>query len=188
LVIGGALYYITNYTGATYELKKANEELAASEKKLTEAEERRNEARSKSSQDAEDLKKAEELKKKYDELSAITNKSVEEEEEYKSVISEILETVPDIVEHYDEMNNKLTVTADLWDIILQRQREAAGKSAETALGASIAKYNAEIDNTKAQRTLWDVEKRTSEDILGKFDNAFQDTGFVLSDEDLKLWR
>ena len=183
VAIAGITYYLSNYTGRTYELKKANEELAASEKRLADAEQKRNEARSKSSQDAEDLKKAEELRKKYDELSAITNKSVEEEEEYKSVISEILETVPDIVEHYDEMNNKLIVTADLWDIILKRQKEAAGESAEAALGAAVSAYNARTNNIEADEEAWFANNLSSQRLL-----AIANKDLYLSEDDLKLWR
>ena len=81
------------------------------------------------------------------------------------------------------MNNKLIVTADLWDIILKRQKEAAGESAEAALGAAVSAYNARTNNIEADEEAWFANNLSSQRLL-----AIANKDLYLSEDDLKLWR
>ena len=143
VAIAGIIHLTKVFIRESDEQARAFERVAEAEKELKDLEQSRNEIRSENSTTQKELKDAKELKEKYEELTSIVNKTVEEEEEYKEVISTILDTIPEIVTHYDEMNNELVISNDLWDLILEKQQKAAKQSALSSLGADVAYINGE---------------------------------------------
>ena len=154
-------------------MKKSSDETKDFAETLDEANKSINEAASNKSSEALDLSKsvkdAKALRDEYIELSNKAYLTAEEEQRYSEVMAEINEQFPQIVQYYDEVNNKLIVANDLWDDILEKQGIQATQAKKDAKYLELSKISLsrETDNEKiaaAQRAK-DERISTYEDIL-----------------------
>lgn len=108
--------------------KSINQQIQETEEKIKELQKQAAELKDQSSTQQEEVKNIKELQERYDELNNKQLKTVEEEEEFNELIQTIKDQFPEIVKSYDEQNNKLYIQNDLWDSILEKQKQAAIES------------------------------------------------------------
>lgn len=133
------------------EMRQATLKLVDAQEQLKQVSENAQQARSEAQAASKQLKDAEELKEKYLELKDIRDKTIEQEDEYKEIQEEIKNTLPEIVLHYDEITGRLEVQLDLWEQILEKQKEAAGEDNKKAFVASMREVYAEEAVNEAQK-------------------------------------
>lgn len=129
-VAGITLGIITLVKKAKEENKSLDEQLEDAKSKLEEIESTESEKKSKASEEKEKLQNTESLISRYDELSKKLVKTTEEQEEWKNLIADINDQFPEIVSSYDEANGKITIQRDLWQDIVDLQKEAAKDAAQ----------------------------------------------------------
>lgn len=120
------------------EHKSLEDQISEAEEKLKEIEKIRSEKESASKETQEQVKNTEDLISRYDELSRKLVKTTEEQEEWTQLIADINEQFPEIVSSYDEANGKISVQRDLWQDIVDLQKEAAQDAAQESLIATAA--------------------------------------------------
>ena len=120
--------------------KTANDYLDDAQKKLEEIERLSDTKESSAKESKETVENTEKLIQRYEELNRKLIKTDEEQEEWKELILKINDTFPEIVQSYDEANQRITIQRDLWQDILDIQKEEAAqqkKNASIAKSASI---------------------------------------------------
>lgn len=158
VAIAGAVALATwGISKAISAYEKSQDKLLQTQLKLNEAEETAEKAREKAQTDrgkasslSNEVKDAEELKKRYLELKDIADKTVEEKEEQKEIEDKIREQFPEIVLHYNEVTDQLTVQVELWEKIIAKQKESATIAAQQAYISSLEQVSAEGKRNQAQ--------------------------------------
>lgn len=104
---------------------------------------------SNSKTDKENVKTITELKQTYDELSQKISLTSEEQEKWNETINTINDQYGDTVLYYDEMNNKLVLSENLWAKMEEEAKNIADTSTQIAVVTSINKEQAQYDYTVA---------------------------------------
>ena len=162
LGITAAITAIT--AGIAWLIKRADEGTKTAEMRIAEMDatikqmqEKADEAKKDYQSKKESADSLEKLMKDYDELSNKLVKTTEEQEKYKEVVDQVREEFPEIVTSYDEITGQLTVQRDLWDAILQKQKESAIIAGKSYLGEKVG-----IEKT--------TKKRNSAEMIGLSNN------------------
>lgn len=163
--LGYGIYKIVEQYNNTH--KTVEEQLADLQERIKEAEDRAEETQRQVDTEKESIKNAEELQKRYKELNAIAGKTTEEQEEYKQIVDEIREKFPEIVTYYNDVTGELVVQNDLWDAILQKQKEAYKDSIVENAIAQNAKTNLDIEEADKKREvdLENARRQSAEDFV-----------------------
>ena len=88
---------------------------------------------------------AEKLKKEFIELNQKVIKTTEEQERYNELVNQIRETMPEIVDSYDEQTGKLSIQENIWDSILAKQKKSLEISQKQSYIESVS-----LNNNKQQ--------------------------------------
>ena len=118
--------------------KTIEDQLTDSKKALEEIERQKDEDKNSSDESKKKLDDTEKMINRYDELSHKLVKTTEEQEEWNELIKNINEEFPEIVTSYDEANNKIKLQRELWEDILNIQKEIAKDEAEQAALSNAA--------------------------------------------------
>ena len=120
------------------EHKNIEEQINEAEEKLKEVESIVSEKNSAAKEATDTKNNTEKLIERYDELNKKLVKTTEEQEEWKNLIADINDQFPEIVSSYDEANGKITIQRDLWQDIVDLQKEAAKDAAQESTIATAA--------------------------------------------------
>lgn len=116
------------------------------------------ELRNASKEAKEQLDTTEKLKERYEELSNKVILTSEEQEEYTSLVEQIRTEMPEIVSYYNEATGELKVQNELWDSILEKQKQLYKQQQISAIESTIASLNLEqVNNTNNS---WEDFKNT----------------------------
>lgn len=131
-----------------------------------EAQENSNQAKNRANEAKEEYKTIEKLKQEYERLSVIKEKTQTQEEEYKEIVKQIKEQIPEIVTYYDETTGQLEVQLDYWESILEAAKElselenkkaSAAQAVATATNYQEQKKDYEIQTEKLKTKQKDIE-------------------------------
>lgn len=160
--IAGLGLAIGNLIERSKEAKKTfGEQLNDAKKSLEEIEHLTETKETSAKESKETAEETEKLIDRYDELNSKLIKTTDEQEEWKELILKINETFPEIVQSYDEANQKITIQRDLWKEILDLQKKEAleqKKNASIATAASIGQKRRTAE-LKAAATPEQLEER-----------------------------
>ena len=155
-IIGAYIYFQVNKNIETA-VDKAEARLEAITKRVEEASGKLDEARSETNEQKKAVEDLEKLQAEYVQLSGKIIKTTEEQEKYNQIVEQIRENYPEIVTSYDETTGKLQVQNDLWDNILEKQKESAKLAAQqqlyleyTSARVNYSQAEAQYDLTNAQ--------------------------------------
>lgn len=126
-------------SNSTSKAGEATQALVDAQERAKEAKDHYNEVSSNAAETKKELENAEELRKKWEELNQLKNANrinEEQEAELAEINNQIRETMPEIVTYYDEQNNKLQVSTELWDSIIDKQKESAKLAAQQTMTAA----------------------------------------------------
>lgn len=167
--------------------KTAEMEIEAIEASIKQMQERAEEAKKDYQSKKESVDSLEKLMKDYDELSDKLVKTTEEQEKYKEVVDQVREEFPEIVTSYDEITGQLTVQRDLWDAILQKQKESAIIAGKSYLGekVGIEKTTKKRNSTEMgslSNNLEAINGLSNLSGLGEVANAWRESGYTTYDD------
>lgn len=172
---------------ATREKKTLEMQLTEMDASIKEMQERAEEAKKDYQSKKESADNLEKLMKDYDELSSKLVKTTEEQEKYKEVVDQVREEFPEIVTSYDEITGQLTVQRDLWDAILQKQKESAIIAGKSYLGerVGIEKTTKKRNSTEMgglSNNLEAIRGLSNLSGFGEVANAWRESGYTTYDD------
>ena len=120
---------------------KIENRIAAAKKRLEELEDTANTASTDAKEAKDSAKSMSDLKEEYEALNSKQVKTTEEQERYNELVSQIREQFPEIVTYYDETTGQLQVQAELWQSMVDSQKQIAESATkESYLKNSVAAY------------------------------------------------
>lgn len=172
---------------ATREKKTLDAQLSEMDASIKEMQERAEEAKKDYQSKKESADNLEKLMKDYDELSNKLIKTTEEQEKYKEVVDQIREEFPEIVTSYDEITGQLTVQRDLWDAILQKQKESAIIAGKSYLGERVGiekttKKRNSAEMSGLSNNLEAINGLSNLSGFGEVANAWRESGYTTYDD------
>lgn len=137
---------------------KIENRIAAAKKRLEELEDTANTASTDAKEAKDSAKSMSDLKEEYEALNSKQVKTTEEQERYIELVSQIREQFPEIVTYYDETTGQLQVQAELWQSMIDSQKQIAESATkESYLKNSVAAFEsvnvAELQLEAAQEQL-----------------------------------
>ena len=120
---------------------KIENRIAAAKKRLEELEDTANTASTDAKEAKDSAKSMSDLKEEYEALNSKQVKTTEEQERYTELVSQIREQFPEIVTYYDETTGQLQVQAELWQSMVDSQKQIAENATkESYLKNSMAAF------------------------------------------------
>lgn len=120
---------------------KIENRIAAAKKRLEELEDTANTASTDAKEAKDSAKSMSDLKEEYEALNSKQVKTTEEQERYNDLVSQIRDQFPEIVTYYDETTGQLQVQAELWQSMVDSQKQIAESATkESYLKNSVAAY------------------------------------------------
>lgn len=102
---------------------KIENRITAAKKRLDELEDAANTATTNAKEAKDSAKSMSDLKEEYEALNSKQVKTFEEQERYNELVSQIKDQFPEIITYYDETTGKLQVQAELWQSMVDAQKE-----------------------------------------------------------------
>ena len=133
-----------------------------------EAQENSNQAKNRANEAKEEYKTIEKLKQEYERLSVIKEKTQTQEEEYKEIVNQIREQIPEIVTYYDETTGQLEVQLDYWESILEAAKELSELENKKASAAQAVATATKYQEQKKDYEIQTEKLKTKEEGIGDF--------------------
>lgn len=147
--IAGAIVWVRKAIKES-KIDKLQVEIEKTQKRLEELQKQTQELSDLADETEENIKNAEQLKKDFDELKNKTVLTTEEQERYNSTVEQIRETFPSIVTYYDEITGELRVQNELWDSILEKEKQLRQETLEDEVTIGIATNETEANLSKLE--------------------------------------
>lgn len=132
---------------------KIENRVTAAKKRLEELEDTANAATTDSKEAKDSAKSMSDLKDEYEALNSKQVKTSEEQERYNELVSQIREQFPEIVTYYDETTGQLQVQAELWQTMVDKQKELAEGETKKSYLNNLVAANAEFQSKQLQLEL-----------------------------------
>lgn len=132
---------------------KIENRVAAAKKRLDELEDVANTATTEAKESKDSAKSVSDLKEEYEALNSKQVKTTEEQERYNELVSQIREQFPEIVTYYDETTGQLQVQAELWQTMVDKQKELAEEGTKKSYLNNLVAANAEFQSKQLQLEL-----------------------------------
>lgn len=132
---------------------KIENRVAAAKKRLDELEDAANTATTEAKESKDSAKSVSDLKEEYEALNSKQVKTTEEQERYNELVSQIREQFPEIVTYYDETTGQLQVQAELWQTMVDKQKELAEEGTKKSYLNNLVAANAEFQSKQLQLEL-----------------------------------
>lgn len=120
----------------------------------------------------------EQLKERFNELNTKQILSVEEQEEYNSLVQQIQDEFPEIISYYNKTTGELRVQNELWEGILDKQKASAKAAYKNEIASTIA-YSAAQTEANEYDTISQYTEKTG--IKGEFLEEYLNTGKNFND-------
>lgn len=142
--ISGVISFIKNKI-QEIEDNKIENRLAAAKKELEELQETANASTTSANEEKSTAKSMQDLKDEYEELNSKQVKTTEEQERYTELVSQVREQFPEIITYYDEATGKLQVQNDLWQNMIDKQKELSKSETTKAYIDNVVAANKELE-------------------------------------------
>lgn len=129
---------------------KIENRVAAAKKRLDELEDAANTATTEAKESKDSAKSVSDLKEEYEALNSKQVKTTEEQERYNELVSQIREQFPEIVTYYDETTGQLQVQADLWQSMVDNQKQIAESATKESYLKNVAAASESVNVAELQ--------------------------------------
>ena len=129
---------------------KIENRIAAAKKQLEELEDTANAATTEAKESKDSAKSMSDLKEEYEALNSKQVKTTEEQERYTELVSQIREQFPEIVTYYDETTGQLQVQADLWQSMVDSQKQIAESATKESYLKNVAAASESVNVAELQ--------------------------------------
>lgn len=129
---------------------KIENRIAAAKKRLEELEDAANTASTDAKEAKDSAKSMSDLKEEYEVLNSKQVKTPEEQERYTELASQIREQFPEIVTYYDETTGQLQVQAELWQSMVDSQKQIAESAAKESYLKNVAAASESVKLSELQ--------------------------------------
>lgn len=129
---------------------KIENRIAAAKKRLEELEDTANTASTDAKEAKDSAKSMSDLKEEYEALNSKQVKTTEEQERYTELVSQIREQFPEIVTHYDETTGQLQVQAELWQSMVDSQKQIAESAIKESYLKNVAAASESVNLSELQ--------------------------------------
>lgn len=124
--------------------------IAAAKKRLEELEDTANTASTDAKEAKDSAKSMSDLKEEYEALNSKQVKTTEEQERYTELVSQIREQFPEIVTYYDETTGQLQVQAELWQSMVDSQKQIAESATKESYLKNVAAASESVNLSELQ--------------------------------------
>ena len=124
--------------------------IAAAKKRLEELEDTANTASTDAKEAKDSAKSMGDLKEEYEALNSKQVKTTEEQERYTELVSQIREQFPEIVTYYDETTGQLQVQAELWQSMVDSQKQIAESATKESYLKNVAAASESVNLSELQ--------------------------------------
>lgn len=129
---------------------KIENRIAAAKKRLEELEDTANTASTDAKEAKDSAKSMSDLKEEYEALNSKQVKTTEEQERYTELVSQIREQFPEIVTYYDETTGQLQVQAELWQSMVDGQKQIAESATKESYLKNVAAASESVNLSELQ--------------------------------------
>lgn len=129
---------------------KIENRVAAAKKRLDELEDAANTATTEAKESKDSAKSVSDLKEEYEALNSKQVKTTEEQERYNELVSQIRKQFPEIVTYYDETTGQLQVQADLWQSMVDNQKQIAESATKESYLKNVAAASESVNVAELQ--------------------------------------
>ena len=129
---------------------KIENRIAAAKKRLEELEDTANTASTDAKEAKDSAKSMSDLKEEYEALNSKQVKTTEEQERYTELVSQIREQFPEIVTYYDETTGQLQVQAELWQSMVDSQKQIAESATKESYLKNVAAASESVNLSELQ--------------------------------------
>lgn len=129
---------------------KIENRIAAAKKQLEELEDTANTATTEAKESKDSAKSMSDLKEEYEALNSKQVKTTEEQERYTELVSQIREQFPEIVTYYNETTGQLQVQADLWQSMIDSQKQIAESATKESYLKNVAAASESVNVAELQ--------------------------------------
>lgn len=124
--------------------------IAAAKKRLEELEDTANTASTDAKEAKDSAKSMSDLKEEYEALNSKQVKTTEEQERYNELVSQIREQFPEIVTYYDETTGQLQVQAELWQSMVDSQKQIAESATKESYLKNVTAASESVNLSELQ--------------------------------------
>lgn len=124
--------------------------IAAAKKRLEELEDTANTASTDAKEAKDSAKSMSDLKEEYEALNSKQVKTTEEQERYNELVSKIREQFPEIVTYYDETTGQLQVQAELWQSMVDSQKQIAESATKESYLKNVTAASESVNLSELQ--------------------------------------
>lgn len=129
---------------------KIENRIAAAKKRLEELEDTANTASTDAKEAKDSAKSMSDLKEEYEALNSKQVKTTEEQERYTELVSQIREQFPEIVTYYNETTGQLQVQAELWQSMVDSQKQIAESATKESYLKNVAAASESVNLSELQ--------------------------------------
>lgn len=129
---------------------KIENRIAVAKKRLEELEDTANTASTDAKEAKDSAKSMSDLKEEYEALNSKQVKTTEEQERYTELVSQIREQFPEIVTYYDETTGQLQVQAELWQSMVDSQKQIAESATKESYLKNVAAASESVNLSELQ--------------------------------------
>lgn len=129
---------------------KIENRVAAAKKRLEELEDTANAATTDAKEAKDSAKSMSDLKEEYEALNSKQVKTTEEQERYNELVSQIREQFPEIVTYYDETTGQLQVQAELWQSMVDSQKQIAESATKESYLKNVTAASESVNLSELQ--------------------------------------
>lgn len=147
---------------------KIENKIAAAKQRLEELEDTANTATTEAKESKDSAKSVSDLKEEYEALNSKQVKTTEEQERYNELVSQIREQFPEIITYYDETTGKLQVQAELWQSMVNAQKEISQGDIKESYLKNLQVANESLTLSQLQLNLAEQKPTDFNEVYQKF--------------------
>lgn len=147
---------------------KIENRIAAAKKQLEELEDTANTASTDAKEAKDSAKSMSDLKEEYEALNSKQVKTTEEQERYNELVSQIKDQFPEIITYYDETTGKLQVQAELWQSMVDAQKEISQGDIKESYLKNLSAAKESLNLSQLQLELTEKKPTNFDKVYQKF--------------------
>lgn len=147
---------------------KIENRITAAKKRLDELEDAANTATTNAKEAKDSAKSMSDLKEEYEALNSKQVKTSEEQERYNELVSQIKDQFPEIITYYDETTGKLQVQAELWQSMVDAQKEISQGDIKESYLKNLSAAKESLNLSQLQLELTEKKPTNFDKVYQKF--------------------
>lgn len=147
---------------------KIENRITAAKKRLDELEDAANTATTNAKEAKDSAKSMSDLKEEYEALNSKQVKTSEEQERYNELVSQIKDQFPEIITYYDETTGKLQVQTELWQSMVDAQKEISQGDIKESYLKNLSAAKESLNLSQLQLELTEKKPTNFDKVYQKF--------------------